>query len=117
MTRTKHVLNALLCLMIILASCGGGKGTEAKKAPEAVAETATVSLSIEGMTCTGCENTICTSLEKVPGVKSVTASHTDGKAVIEFEPGKADTAMLKEVVNGAGYKALKISAVADGEKE
>jgi copper chaperone CopZ len=50
-------------------------------------------------------------------VKSVTASHTDGKAVIEFEPGKADTAMLKEAVNGAGYKALKISAVAGGEKE
>lgn len=107
----------LFCLMIILASCGGGRSTEVKQAPEAGANTATVSLSIEGMTCAGCENTVCTSLEKVPGVKSVTASHTDGKAVIEIEPGKVDTAMLKEAVNGAGYKALKVSAAIGGEKE
>ena len=111
MTRTKLAVGIIMCLMIIMTSCGGGKSTGAKEAAETPEATATVSLSIEGMTCTGCENTICTSLEKIPGVKSVTASHTDGSAVIEFEPGKVDTAMLKEAVDATGYKALKASAV------
>lgn len=117
MTRTKPALGLFMCLMIIVASCGGGKSTGAKKTADIPEATATVSLSIEGMTCTGCENTICSSLEKIPGVKSVTASHTDGNAVIEFEPGKVDTAMLKEAVNATGYKALKTSAVESGLNE
>lgn len=117
MTRTKLALSLFLCLTIIAASCGGGKSKGAQETPETPAATATVSLSIEGMTCTGCENTICTSLEKVPGVKSVTASFTDGKAVIEFEPGKTDTLKLKEAVDASGYKALNVSAVEGKEKE
>ncbi len=100
--------------MIFAVSCGGGNS---KKAPETPAATATIDLSIEGMTCTGCENTICSNLEKIPGVKSVTASHTGGNAVIEYEEGKVDTAKIKETVNGLGYKAVKITPVPDGGNE
>jgi copper chaperone CopZ len=114
---TKAVLSLTICLMIIMASCGGGKTTGAKESGETQAPTATINLSIEGMTCTGCENTICTSLEKVPGVKSVKASFTDGNAVIEYEPGKVDTVKLKEAVDASGYKALKISAIESGMNE
>ena len=110
MTRTKTTLILLLSLMMLSVSCGGEKGTKVKDAPKAEAVTATVDLSIEGMTCAGCENTICTSIEKVPGVKSVTASATDGKAVIEFEQGKVDTVALKAAVDAAGYKALKVTS-------
>jgi len=110
MTRKISSLILLLCLMIMSVSCGGGKSTKVNEAPESAAVTTTVDLSIEGMTCTGCENTICTSLEKIPGVKSVTASHTDGKAVIEFEQGKVDTTALKAAVDAAGYKALKVTS-------
>lgn len=110
MTRKISVLIVLLCLMIMSVSCGGGKSTKVNEAQESAAVTATVDLSIEGMTCAGCENTICTSLEKIPGVKSVTASHIDGKAVIEFEQGKVDTAALKAAVDAAGYKAGKVTS-------
>jgi copper chaperone CopZ len=110
MTRKISSLILLLCLLIMSVSCGGGKSTKVNEAPESDAATATVALSIEGMTCAGCENTICTSLEKIPGVKSVTASATDGKAVIEFEQGKVDTAALKAAVDAAGYKALKVTS-------
>ena len=84
---------------------------------ETPAATATIDLSIEGMTCTGCENTICSNIEKIPGVISVTASHTQGNAIIEYEPGKADTAKFKETVDGLGYKALKVTAVEPGGSE
>lgn len=104
----------ILCLAIISVSCGGGKSNAAKDVPEAEVVTATADIAIEGMTCTGCENTICTGIEKIPGVKSVTASHTDGKATVEFEAGKVDTAALKAAVEAAGYKALKVTAAATG---
>lgn len=94
--------------MLFSVSCGGGKSQKAEETPAA---TATIDLSIEGMTCTGCENTICSNIEKIPGVKSVTASHTQGNAIIEFEPGKVDTAKFRETVDGLGYKALKATAV------
>jgi len=100
--------------MILAVSCGGEKN---QKAPETPAATATIDLSIEGMTCTGCENTICSNLEKIPGVKSVTASHTTGNAVIEFEKGKVDTTKIKETVDGLGYKAVKITPVTEGGNE
>jgi copper chaperone CopZ len=110
MNRKLSVLIMLLCLAFISASCGGGKSNTAKDAPEAVVVTATADIAIEGMTCTGCENTICTSIEKIPGVKSVTASHTDGKAIVEFDAGKVDTAAIKAAVDAAGYRAVKVTA-------
>ncbi len=97
--------------MIFAVSCGGGKSQKPSETPAA---TATINLSIEGMTCTGCENTICSNLEKIPGVKSVTASHTNGNAVIEYEEGKVDTAKIKETVDGLGYKAVKVTPVTEG---
>lgn len=109
-----------MCVMIFAVSCGGGKSQKAPEttaAPAATEATATIDLSIEGMTCTGCENTICSNLEKIPGVKSVTASHTTGNAVIEYETGKVDTAKIKETVDGLGYKAVKITPVVEGGNE
>lgn len=114
MTRSKPSLLILLFFMVLTLSCCGGKGPKAAEEPAA---TATVDLSIGGMTCTGCENTICSNLEKLPGVKSVTASHTEGKAIIEYEPDKVDTLKLKETVDALGYKALKVSAAAAGSGE
>lgn len=113
MTRKFSVLIMLLCLAIISASCGGGKSNSAKDAPEAEVATARADIAIEGMTCTGCENTICTSIEKIPGVKSVTASHADGMAIVEYDAGKVDTAALKAAVDAAGYRAVKVTTAAD----
>jgi copper chaperone CopZ len=114
MKRSKLSLWILLFFMMLTVSCGGGKGPKAAEEPAA---TATIDLSIEGMTCTGCENTICSNIEKIPGVKSVTASHTGGNAIIEYEPGKVDTLKIKEAVDALGYKALKVSAVEPGGSE
>ena len=106
MTRSKLTAGFLLGVFLLIASCGGGKTKEAKAEP---AGTTTIELSIGGMTRTGCENTIQTNLVKVPGIISVTASYLKGNAVIEFEPGKVDTVKIKEVVDGTGYTALKVS--------
>ncbi len=107
MTSSKLTAGFLLGLLLLISSCGGGKTREAKGEPAAA--TTTIELTIGGMTCTGCENTIQTNLGKVPGIISVTASHLKGNAIIEYEPGKVDTLKIKEVVDGVGYTALKVS--------
>lgn len=95
----------LLVTVALLMSCGGGGKKEVKEAP---AESALIEVSINGMTCTGCENTIQTNLAKVPGIISVKASHTLGNAIVEYEPAKVDTVKIKEVVDGLGYDAVKV---------
>ena len=62
-----------------------------------------VELRIEGMTCTGCENTIITGLEKLPGVIEATASFTDSNAVVSFDKSKVKIEDLKNVVEKKGY--------------
>ena len=95
----------LLGSILILSSCGSGGKKEVKETPQA---TATVEVSIGGMTCTGCENTIQTNLMKVPGVTGVTASFTAGSAIVEYNPALVDSLKLKEAVNGCGYTAIKV---------
>jgi copper chaperone CopZ len=114
MTSSRLTLWTLAFFMLLAVSCGGGKN---QKAPEVTVPTATIDLSIEGMTCTGCENTISSNLEKLPGIKSVTASHTKGNAIIEYEPDKVDTLRIKETVDGLGYKAVKVSLPESSDTE
>ena len=57
------------------------------------------------MTCTGCKQTIQTSLEKIAGVKVIEIDHTTGKALIEVKDGiDVTNESLFESVKKAGYK-------------
>lgn len=59
-------------------------------------------LSVSGMSCTGCEETVTEALEGVDGVESASADHEAGTATIE---GEADTEALVKAVADAGYEA------------
>ena len=62
-----------------------------------------IDVSIDGMSCTGCEQTIQTSVAKLEGIKSVTADFTKGRAKIEYYPGVTDTNMIRDAITGCGY--------------
>jgi copper chaperone CopZ len=97
----------ILGFVLIAASCGNKNTTE--KAPETTASV--IEVSIGGMTCTGCEQTIQNNLGKIEGIKSVKASFTTGNAVVEYFPGKVDTIKMKEAVTGSGYTVKKFITV------
>jgi len=65
-----------------------------------------IEITIEGMTCTGCENTIQNTIKEFDGIYSVTASHLDGKAILEIDSTKADILKIEEAINTVGYKAV-----------
>ena len=64
----------------------------------------TAEFKISGMTCTGCENTIKLSIEKLDGIKSVTASYTVGNAIVKYDTTKINLAQIAETINNCGYK-------------
>ncbi len=88
----------------LMAGCSG-KSTSADN--EAQANTAvankTITLAVEGMTCTGCEGTVKENVEKIAGVVSVKASHLDSTAVVSFDSTQTSIAAIGDAVTEAGY--------------
>jgi uncharacterized protein len=61
-------------------------------------------ISIEGMTCSGCENRIENGLKKIEGVESVKASTVDSAAEVVYDPSRTGTDKFRETVEKLGYK-------------
>jgi len=71
-----------------------------------------VNMSIKGMTCTGCENTITTCLQALPGVVKVgVVSYKDGSAFVVVDPKKVNNEELVKAISDKGYQAEVIPAV------
>lgn len=105
----KYNLTAEFILLFIFflafASCKeGGKKTE-KDTQQT--ETAAMEVSIGGMTCLGCEQTIQKNVSKLEGIKSVKASFTVGNALIEYYPDKVDTVKIFNAITASGYTVKK----------
>ena len=98
------VLFFLFLVTTILAGCSG-KSTTADNSTvvgTAVANK-TITLAVEGMTCTGCENTVQEAVTKIPGVSSIKASYLDSTAVISFDSTKTSVAAIGDAITEAGY--------------
>jgi copper chaperone CopZ len=105
-------LAAILCFVIVLIACKG-KNTNVSANEKKTAST--VEISIKGMSCTGCEQTIQTGIASLNGIQSVKATFTDGKAVVVYLPGKTDTVKMKEVITGKGYIVNKFTQLPSAE--
>ncbi|MBK7711250.1 MAG: heavy-metal-associated domain-containing protein [Bacteroidales bacterium] len=115
----KPKLSAVLILIVyilIAVSCSGN--TKNSVQTEQNKEVSVLEVSIGGMSCTGCEQTIQNNVGKLEGIKSVKATYTTGIAMIEYYDGITDTAVIKEAINGSGYTVKKfiIQTKQGGEK-
>jgi copper chaperone CopZ len=95
----------IIVLTFLLVSCTG-KGNKSEKEPVQLEATA-MEVSIGGMSCLACEETIQRNVGKLEGIKSVKASFTAGNAIIEYYPGMIDSVKIKETITGSGYTAKK----------
>jgi len=64
------------------------------------------SIGVNGMTCVGCEVTLEDNIAKIEGVVSVKASHTDKRAIIEFDSTKTDINTITKTIKESGYKPV-----------
>ena len=73
----------------------------------------TISFSVKGMTCAGCENGLTTALTGTDGViKVMKVSHKENLAVLCFDPTKTKTESLTKLIASKGYETSIIPAVA-----
>ena len=108
MKKYRLIIVLSLCIGVMLAiSCSGNKH---EKSPDQ-GEASLIEVKIEGMTCTGCEQTIQRIVGKLEGIKSVTATFTDGRAVIEYYPSTVDTLKINDAITGSGYKVIKFNSI------
>jgi copper chaperone CopZ len=106
----------MIAAIAILVSCNS-TGKKSEKNSDNLKVSA-IEVSITGMTCSGCEQKIQTSVAKIEGIKSVVASAVSGKAIVEFNPDGADTAMIRKAITESGYgvTGFRIATLTDSIK-
>jgi len=69
-----------------------------------------VTLRVEGMTCTRCEQRLDKALRRVDGVREATADYRTGQVRVRFDPAVADRAALAAQIDTAGYSVTSDSS-------
>lgn len=62
-----------------------------------------VKLSVEGMTCRGCEEHISSELSKVNGIIETKTSYKDGSSIVKFDRSITNIDTIVNAVNKTGY--------------
>ena len=100
----RYLIVVFLFLTFGCNSPGNRKSsTEVKPSGTENIKTVAVEFSIQGMSCTGCEQTIQSGVSSIEGVKQVKANFKNGKAFVEFIPEIGDTTRMKEKITASGY--------------
>ncbi|MHB1084350.1 MAG: heavy-metal-associated domain-containing protein [Thiobacillus sp.] len=60
-------------------------------------------LSVTGMTCGGCVNSVQKVLTALPGVQSAEVTLSPGQARVAFDPTQVDRAAMVQAVVDAGF--------------
>jgi len=107
----RKLTGSIVLFVVLLAVISCGRSNSKSEKEESQLTASVIEVSIGGMTCTGCEQTITKNVSKLDGVKSVTANFTTGTAIVEYYPTKVDTLKMKDAVIGSGYTVKKFSAV------
>jgi len=66
-----------------------------------------ITLNIEGMTCTGCEATVKNAAHTVEGVLEADASYHTGNATISFDKSKTNRGQIVAAINKTGFTVNK----------
>lgn len=76
----------------------------------------TETLTVDGMTCSGCVNSVTKALRAVNGVAAVNVSLSEGTVRIDFDEKQTSVERLRNAVEHAGYEiaAEKANLPANG---
>jgi len=105
--------NAILVAMILLiaVSC---KQKNTVNLPDTKAEPVMVELSITGMSCQGCVETVRSSIAQLDGIDTVTVSLDKANAFVTFKPQKTDSVSIRKAVELNGYKVTGTKKLGGG---
>ena len=104
----------VICLFLAIGCSSSGTKKTTSEQKSVVTEnvkSVAVEVTIKGMSCTGCEQTIQSGVAGIAGVKQVKADFKTGKARVEFVPGVADTTEMKTKITASGYIVAGIKPI------
>ena len=106
MKRVLVLLMAMLVLVgsVMLSSCEKSDNSAAQ-AEVQVVKAEKVNLSVEGMTCGSCVNSIETALAKQNGIIKGKVSLEENACEVEFDASKTNTDEILATIEKAGYSA------------
>ena len=93
----------ILLLAVFGMACGGGQGTDQKKA-EATVATADLTFQVSGMHCDMCVASIEKAVGQIAGVDSVRAVLNDSIAFVRFNPDQVNKDEIAKAIESRGYK-------------
>lgn len=102
-------MRIILLFTLLLAFACKGTDTKTESVTTLPESNYAVKIAINGMTCEGCENTIKTNISQLEGISSVEVSHSEGIAIINFNPNLVDTTAIKEKIVASGYSVVSIT--------
>ncbi|WP_305906875.1 heavy-metal-associated domain-containing protein [Methylomarinum sp. Ch1-1] len=65
--------------------------------------TESVSLTVTGMKCGGCESSVNEKVGAIEGVVSVKPMHQENRVDVEFDESKTSLDAIKQVITEAGF--------------
>lgn len=65
-----------------------------------------ITLTVKGMTCMGCVNSVKNLLTQVPGVSGVEITLDNGQVAISYDAAQASLEQLKGAIDDGGYEVI-----------
>lgn len=102
----KYIVPLVFVFFISLSGCktSGTKAEDFASAADTSLTLVKAEFKVNGMHCTGCENTIKTNVREINGVNSVEASFKDSNAVVLFDSTRTNVIAILSAIEDAGYK-------------
>ena len=77
------------------------------RAPGVTYATRSVEILVEGMTCTGCEGTISSTVLALSGVEACRASYEKQQVDVTYTVALTDETKIAEAIRSVGYKVTE----------
>lgn len=95
--------NTILLAMLLLAAVAC-KSKKTDNQSDTASNPVMVELSISGMSCMGCVETVRSSIAQLEGIDTVSVSLEKATAFVVFKPSVTDTVSMRKAVELNGYK-------------
>jgi len=66
-----------------------------------------IDITVEGMSCSHCENSVKKAVGALQGVDSVTVDLAGKRVTVEFDPGKVTGEAIFNAIEDQGYEVVK----------
>lgn len=100
----------IIILVLITFACKQNKTSDQAIAS---AKPVSVEMSVSGMTCMGCVETVRSSIAQLEGIDTVSVSLDSARAYVIFKPQKTDTVSIRKAVELNGYKITSVKKIAE----